>query len=254
MKFGCCAPILDAGAVQDAGFDYLECTVVSLDPEGAEEEFSRLEKRFKTSPLPVEVFNVFLPGDLRIVGDGVDQARIKRYLQTSLQRVAGIGADVVVFGSGRARNRPEGYSMSQAEDQIVWFLNEAADVAERLGITIVIEPLNRRESNTINSIPQAVSFVKKVDRDPIKALADLYHIDEDNEPLEHVSQCSEFIYHVHVADTNRRAPGSGSYPYLEFAAKIKQAPHVTRVSVECQWGDFAQEAPVAVRFLQQHFR
>lgn len=252
MKIGCCAPIENAQAVADAGFDYQECTVVSLDPEGSEADFAAVLEKFKQSPVPVEAFNVFLPGDLAVVGPAVDWDRAKAYLQSALGRVSRIGADVVVFGSGKARSIPEGFARDKAEEQIRKFLHLAADAAEENGVTIVIEPLNKKESNIINSVAEAVEYVRAVNRPSIKALADFYHIDEDDEPLTNIRDGREDIHHIHVADTGRKAPGTGSYPYAEFSAYVKQT-RSPRVSIECGWTDFASEAPAALAFLRKQF-
>ncbi len=252
MKIGCCAPIEKAQAVSDAGFDYLECTVVSLDPEGGEAAFEEILQQFLTSPVPVEAFNVFLPGDLAVVGPSVDWQRVKAYLKSALRRVSKIGADVVVFGSGKARSIPEGFARDKAEEQLRKFLHLAADEAEANNVTIVIEPLNKKESNIINSVAEAVDFVKAVNRPPIQALADFYHIDEDNEPLTNIRDCRENVFHIHVADTGRKAPGTGSYPYDEFSAYVKQT-RSPRVSIECGWTDFEAEAPAALAFLRKKF-
>ena len=153
MKFGCCASIDQAGLVHAAGYDFIECTVVSLVPEKSEEEFAEILEKYQRSPIPVEVCNVFLPGDLKVVGASVDAKRIERYLKTALTRVKQIGADTIVFGSGGARSIPENFPRGEAEQQILTFLHLVAKYAEPLGLTIVIEPLNRKESNILNSIP-----------------------------------------------------------------------------------------------------
>lgn len=82
---------------------------------------------------------------------------------------------------------PDGFSREKGEEQIVQFLERVANYSDALGITIVIEPLNQKESNIINSVPEAVSIAKKVNRPSIQVLADFYHMDEENEPLEHLA-------------------------------------------------------------------
>lgn len=251
MKFGCCAPIADAGKVAAAGFDYLECTVVSLEPLSSEEEFAPILRTFQESPIPVEACNIFLPGSLQIVGDNVDMAEIERYVASALARVRRIGADTVVFGSGRSRSYPEGFDRSLAEKQIRMFLSLTARHAAEQGITIVIEPLNQLESNIINSLSEAVAFVKAVDQPSMQMLADFYHMEMDQEPLENITAAKDHLRHVHVADSGRLAPGTGSYPYAAFAEQLHSAGYDGRVSIECKWNDFTAEAPEAVEFLRR---
>src|SRR5690606_27810465 len=79
VKFGCCAAIEYSEHVRQAGFDFMECTVVSLVPEKGKYEFAEIFRKYKESPLPVEACNVLLPGDMRIVGEQVNEDRIKSY-------------------------------------------------------------------------------------------------------------------------------------------------------------------------------
>jgi sugar phosphate isomerase/epimerase len=251
MKIGCCCPIEQAEAAQAAGFDYLECPLVSLRPEEDEAAFAPILQKHQTAALPVWAFNIFLPGDMKLVGPAVDQARIQRYVQTALTRAQLIGAQLIVFGSGTARMLPPDFSRAQAIDQLVAFLQVVADQAEQTGLTIAIEPLNRKESNVINSVPEGVDLAQKVKRRAIRVLADFYHMDEEGEPLTHLSQYKEWLAHIHVADSGRLAPGTGHYPYGTFAQELRQMNYTGMVSMECRWRDFGAEAGPAVQFLRQ---
>jgi len=253
MKFGCCLGIDQASLVHDAGFDFMECTVVSLLPEKSDREFAEIFKKFQDSPLPVEAFNVFLPGDMKIVGDKVSHDRIKHYVEIALQRVHQIGADTIVFGSGGARSFPEGFSYERAEEQILQFLSLVADYADPLDITIVIEPLNKKESNIINSVLEGEEFAKKINRKSIQILADFYHMDEENEQLENIVKAKESIKHIHVADTGRLAPGTGQYPYEHFIDCLQRANYNQRISIECQWNDVHKELVRSRDFLKELF-
>ena len=122
------------------------------------------------------------------------------------------GARLVVFGSGTARAIPDGFPREQATEQLVTFLRLVAQVATANEIIIAIEPLNRKESNVINSVADGVALAAQVNRAPIRVLADFYHMDEENEPLAHISQYKNWLAHIHVADTGRLAPGTGRLP------------------------------------------
>ncbi|WHY71865.1 sugar phosphate isomerase/epimerase family protein [Fictibacillus enclensis] len=248
MKLGCCTTIENAAIAKEAGFDFLECTVVSLVPEN-DDDFPAILERYQDSGLRVEACNIFLPGSLKITGEHVNISAVERYVEKALLRVKQIGADTVVFGSGGARSLPDGFSREKGEEQIVQFLERVANYSDALGITIVIEPLNQKESNIINSVPEAVRIAKKVNRPSIQVLADFYHMDEENEPLEHLASEKDYIRHIHVADTGRRAPGTGTYPYGRFVSCLSEAGYNGRISIECQWQDFEAEAGAARQFL-----
>lgn len=253
MRIGCCCDITEAEIAHAAGFDFIECKVVSLLPETNDEAVAGVMAQHCASPLPTAAFNVFLPRDLKIVGPDVDSTRIARYVDTALSRVQQLGAEVVVFGSGAARAIPDGFSAQEAHAQTIRFLQRVAGAAEQHDLTVVIEPLNRQESNTILSVAEGVELAKAVNRPSIQLLADFYHMDEEQEPLAHLTDYGAWLKHIHVADTGRGAPGTGEYPYAEFAERLQQAGYTGMISIECRWRDFAAEARPAVEFLRKAF-
>lgn len=51
-------------------------------------------------------------------------------------------------------------------------LGTLGDVAAKYGITVVVEPLQTKETNLINTVAEGIEIVKKVDRPNVKCLAD----------------------------------------------------------------------------------
>lgn len=252
MRFGVCATIDRAPIVHKAGYDFIECTVVSLQGEKSDAEVKDTLDKYYNSPLPVEAFNVLLPGELKIVGEQVNKERIQHYLSNSLERVQRIGGKSIVFGSGKARGVPDGYSREKAQEQILQFLEWVADVAEPLGLIIVIEPLNRTECNIINSVPEAVQYAEQINRPSIQVLADFYHMYKEEEPLENMVLHQDRLRHIHVSDS-RYAPGMGDYPYDQFVDCVRRAGYDGRVSIECQWNQFEDEVTNARAYLERVF-
>lgn len=234
------------------GYDYIEPTVVStLIPLESDEAFAATLPALAATTPPIRAFNVFLASDVKVVGDTVDWVRVDRYVATAVRRATALGAKLIVFGSGRARSIPEGFSRAVAWGQLVRFLNICADHAAAADITIAIEPLNCHESNIINSYLEGVQLAKDVDRGQVRVLADLYHMMMDAEPVDDISREPDWLSHVHVADSNRGYPGSGSYPLGRLFAILKDAAYEGGVSIECAWGDaFTEESGNALRFLR----
>lgn len=248
MQFGVCTGIENAGIARAAGFDFVEPTVRSL--HGGK-DFAVIQAAHAAAGLPTPTFNVFVPGELKITGPDVDPAKLRAYVAESLDRVKAVGGERVVFGSGGARNIPDGFSRDAAWQQLVDFLGMTADECDRTGVSIAIEPLNRRESNVINSVAEGVKLAQAVNRPAIRVLADLYHMEEDGEPTDTVRDNAAWLTHVHVADSGRGAPGTGSYPYAAFFGHLKSTGYSGRIAVECRWQDFEEEAGPAVAFLHR---
>ena len=248
MQFGVCTGIENAEIARSAGFTFIEPTVRSLH---GSKDFAVIQAAHAAAGLPTPTFNVFVPGELKITGPATDLAKLQVYVAEPLRRVQAVGGSLVVFGSGGARNIPDGFSRDTAGQQLIDFLRMVADEADKTGVTIAIEPLNRRESNVLNSVAEGVELAQAVDRAPIRVLADLYHMQEENEPLDTVVENAVWLTHVHVADSGRLAPGTGSYPYAAFFGHLRATGYSGRIAVECKWQDFEDEAGLAVAFLRK---
>lgn len=251
-RFGWCRGIEDAPLLKELGFDFIECKVTDLQLENREEMRKRLPL-YERSPLPVQAFNVLFPGGLSVVGPDVDAPRLRSYVGRAAEAIARIGARVVVFGSGKARNVPDGWHRERAEEQIVELLGWIADEFRGTSLTLAIEPLNRKETNIINSVDEAVELARRVGRSEIRVLADFYHMMMENEDLGTLVVHKDWLAHVHVADTGRLSPGTGQYPYDAFVSNLRQAGYRGTISAECTVRDPRSDMANGLSFLKQSF-
>ena len=164
-----------------------------------------------------------------------------------------VGARAAVMGSAWARNVPDGFDRARAEDQIVAALDRIADHLAGTGVTCAIEPLYRQESNIINSVAEGVAFARKVNRPQIRVLADFFHMDEEGEPLETLREHRDWIVHIHLADTGRRNPGTGAYPYDRFFGLLREIGYAGAMSAECKVEDPANDMRHSRDFLRRHW-
>ncbi len=280
MKLSCCAGLasfvpqtvdakqLDTGSIykaklekapatlktlSDAGCDFFEFGVGMLCPESPKSLFEGFKDLVSDYPLRAECFNSFIPADLKVTGPDVDKVRLGNYLAAATERASELNGEIIVFGSGGARHVPDGFSRKRAHDQILEFLETAANYAREHGLVIAIEPLNRSETNVINSIAEAVLFADELRRPEIQVLVDFYHQMLEGEGFDEIVHAGERIAHVHVADTDRLYPGSGKYDYQLFARSLADAGYNKRVSVECNFRDFDKEVPQSIQFLHEVF-
>lgn len=250
--FGWCSDIQQAERLKSLGFDYIECALVSLNLENEEEYAARLPL-FMDSPLPVSAFNIFFPGDIKVVGPEVDQERLQRYIHKAAKALNRIGAKTVVLGSGRSRNIPDGWERSRSEEQLVQLLSHIGEEFAGTGVTLVIEPLNKKESNLINSVSEAVRFAEQVNHPSVRVLADFYHMDEEKESLQTLIDNKTWLHHIHLADTGRLSPGTGQYPYDQFVVALQTAGYEGMISAECTVRDPEVEQRESLAFMKRVF-
>lgn len=104
----------------------------------------------------------------------------------------------------------------QAGDTKSAFLKRFADsiarllpTAERCGVDLLIEPINRYEINTLNNSLEAYAFIQQYQL-PVYLLLDTFHMNiEDVSPEESFRRCMPIVKHIHFLDSNRLAPGMG---------------------------------------------
>ena len=75
---------------------------------------------------------------------------------------------------------------------------------------MVIEPLNRYEINFLNTIKEALEFLSSLGDDNIGILADSFHMNiEEANFYQSIIETGDRLWHFHIADSNRWAPGFG---------------------------------------------
>ena len=244
---GICTGVGHAAALKAAGVDFVEENVQGfLRPEQTD---------FTTSApaaLPTHAVNCFLPGALKCVGPAVDTDRLLRYAGSAFQRAQQAGIATIVFGSGGARQIPDGFSKTKAEEQFVTLLRAFGPIAGRYGVTLVVEPLNRAECNFINSVPEAAVLVTAAQHPNIAVLADFYHMLRDDQMPDDICQHGALLRHVHVAEKEKRtAPGVAGDDFRPFLRALQQVNYRGAISIEANWGDLPAEAGRAVAELRR---
>ncbi len=236
---------------QEYGFDYVELPLAQM-VDLNDEEFCSLKERVGFSGLKCEACNNFFPGSIRLTGTAVDYGKIEEYLNKALGRAAQLGVKVIVFGSPKSKNVPEGYPMDKAWSQLVELLRHLDPMVRTKGITIAIEPLNKVESNIINTAAEGLKLVKAVDRENIKLLIDYYHLVMEKENPEIILDAGSYIKHIHFANpTGRIYPTKAEDGYMYFINFLKGIGYEDRISIEAYTKDFSHDAKRSVEILRQ---
>src|SRR5438874_9674667 len=115
MQFGISTPIANAQAAKDTGWDFVEeCVQTFFRGDLDDEQWQRPQP----AVLPVLAANMLVPGSLKITGPAVDFEKLRQYMSRTVARAAQCGTKILVFGSGGARNVPDGFDRQRAKQQI----------------------------------------------------------------------------------------------------------------------------------------
>lgn len=105
-------------------------------------------------------------------------------------------------------------SYDEAERLFIDTTRQICDIAGEHGVSIVIEPVNRYEINFVNNLDEGAEILAKVGRENIGLMPDVFHMNiEDAHIGESLTSHSDLVKYIHLADSNRLAPGWG---HLDF--------------------------------------
>lgn len=253
MEYGVVAEPEAADALAEAGFEYVELHVGRfLKPEEDEAAFLPQLRRIQAASLPCPVANCFIPAHLKLTGPQVDLGTLASYVEVACERAQRAGIEVIVYGSGGARLVPDGFDRQVAWEQLLDFGRMLGPIAQRYGVLIVVEPLNKSECNILNSVSESADYVRQVDHPYIKLLVDAYHWAVENESQESLVEALPLIHHGHIATyDNRLAPGLEVCDFSVFFQALKDGGYDGRLSVEGGWSDLPNQAAVALAELQR---
>jgi sugar phosphate isomerase/epimerase len=261
IRLGCCgsmiAPLQDAIGVEileplaELGFDYIELSLRDL-VELPREKLDALSQRLQRVGLPCEACNNFFPGRIPLTGPSADHSAAMAYAHRALETAARLRCTVVVFGSGDARRVPAGFPIESAWCQLRDLLRAMGPLAGKLGITIVIEHLNRRECNIVNSLTEGCRLAREVGHPSIRVLADFYHMHQEGEANRNLMQAAEELRHVHLAASDgRRFPRPGDALMETFFIHLQQTSYSGRCSIEAYSSDFLNDARRSLAMLRE---
>jgi sugar phosphate isomerase/epimerase len=90
--------------------------------------------------------------------------------------------------------------------------------AENCAVKLAIEPLNRYESNLLNTVEAGLKFLDRLAADNLGLLLDTFHMNiEEPSILQSIESAKDRLFHFHVADSNRWYPGAG---HIDFGSII----------------------------------
>ena len=226
MKIGVCSPIDRVDHLENLGYDQLELTIGGV-YELNDEEFAALKQRLADRKIKVKSANCMLHGSLpqAYLDTGLEKTRA--YLATVMPRLKELGITIAVFGSGYHRRMPEDMPQEQRHQIIRDLLIVMEREARKNGITIAIEPLNKKETNMLLTTDEAMSYIKELNLPNLRLLVDLYHFYCEGESLDRIREYGAYIKHIHIVEPTCRTfmrPGD-AYDYKAFLQALRDVAY-----------------------------
>jgi D-psicose/D-tagatose/L-ribulose 3-epimerase len=211
-------PILDR--LKAIGYDGAEFFVGG----SPEESFKLVGKHCQNIGLEVTTVTVLSPEENPISPDAKIREKSKEKLKWVLDRAADLNSQVLCgpFHSAFATFA----SRAPIEDEYNWsaeVLHEVGDYAQKLGILLTPEALNRFECYLCNTMEQLDYLLAKVNHPNVQAMFDTHHANMEEKKLgAAIELIAPRLGHFHISENDRGTPGSGHVNFDEtFAALAK---------------------------------
>lgn len=149
----------------------------------------------------------------------VDASRRKdaiRRVAELIELAHDLGAANVIVGGVRGR-LPAQDGAEEATDVLAGAVASLAEAGARHGVTILLEPINRYETDVLNTASSAADVIARAAAPNVGLLLDTFHMN-----LEEPAVAATLVRHaaslkyVHLADNDRHVPGGGTLPFLQW--------------------------------------
>ncbi len=215
--------------IKELGYDGVELAVRNPD----ELDIGYIKPLLKESNLPVPAIGTgqafgeeglsFTHVDSSVRSKAVE--RIKKQITFAKNFGAVVIIGLVRGIVGKDEDRNEAY-----KNMLAAFI-ECASFDEN--VKIVIEPINRYETNLLNTVEETLKFIDELGKPNVGLLLDTFHMNiEEPNILESIKLAKNRIFHFHVADSNRWHPGAGHINFYEIYETLQQINYHGFVSAE----------------------
>ncbi|QEG41736.1 sugar phosphate isomerase/epimerase family protein [Roseimaritima ulvae] len=112
-------------------------------------------------------------------------------------------------------------------------LEELGEHAAQYNVPLIYEPLNRYETNQVNTVQQGVELLEGLSTGNVKLLCDLFHMQiEERNVAEALKTGGQHVGHIHFVDSNRRPVGEGHMDYRDIIAALRSIKYEGYLSAE----------------------
>ena len=162
----------------------------------------------------------------------VREAAVKR-IKDQVDLASLIGANVII---GLIRGPlPEGeVERATARAYAIDCLKECADYAQKAGIELPLEAINRYETNFLTTAEETERFIREIDSDALGLHLDTFHMNIEEVSIEEaIKKHARRLIHMHLADSNRWAPGMGHLDFKSILSTLRETGYPGYLGLEC---------------------
>jgi sugar phosphate isomerase/epimerase len=186
--------------------------------------------------------------------DAGARARARAFIRAVIDLAGPLGAPAII-GSMQGRSG-DGVDHATALRYVSEALEELGEHARQYNVPLIYEPLNRYETNLVNTVEAGVKLLGGLTTKNVVLLADLFHMNiEEVDIAAALRGGGKHIGHVHFVDSNRRPAGAGHLDFAPVAAALRDIGYQGYASAEAlPYPDSDAAAAQTMRAFRQYFR
>lgn len=218
--------------IRDLGFSLVEIPLENTD----DIDTATVKSLLKEFDLTVAICGAFSTERDIASDDTVLQQNGLQYIQDSIRIASELEATIFAGPMYAAVGKARMVSNEQRKkewDRSAQNLLKVAKVAADAGVTLAIEPLNRFESDMINTAADAVRMIKDVNHPALKIGLDGFHMSIEEKNMEDAFiTAGDLLAHVQVAENYRGTPGTGQTNWESWKKGLQSIGYKGAVSIE----------------------
>lgn len=213
----------------ELGYDGVE--LAARDPEQI--DVRALQKALRDARLHVPAIGTgqgYLRDGLSLSHDdeGIRARAIER-MEAHIRLAVQFGSMVIV---GLLRGRIRG-DRAATDARLDGALRRILPIAVRERVPILFEPINRYETDYLGTIDDVLTVIRRHSSPALGVLADTFHMNIEEASIEDsIRRAMPALRHVHVADSNRHAPGWGHLNFPALVRTLRDAGYTEYLSAE----------------------
>jgi sugar phosphate isomerase/epimerase len=166
--------------------------------------------------------------------DAAVRAKTVAYLRELIDFCGDLGGTAMIFGSPKQRGAV-GIPIDDAKKYFAEGLAAVADQAQGRGVKILIEPLDKTQTDVVNVTAEAMELVRQINHPAIQTMFDFHNTADETEPFDVlIRKYSPYIHHVHVMEMDGTYLGTGdaATTYVKAFQTLKDLEYDKWVSLE----------------------
>jgi hydroxypyruvate isomerase len=202
----------------ELGFEYVEMWWVDSSFKGNPEQLARLAEQagVKITDTVINAPDGSMGGNLTDPRQNMEAFYARAQMTLAYTREARIPATIVLTG-----NRVAGLDEETMEESVVERLKPLVEMAEKAGVTVLLEPLNDlydHPDHWLTSSDKGAALCRRLGSRRLRMLFDTYHMRVmEGDLVKHIERNIDVIAHFHAAGVPGRHEvftGETNYPFV----------------------------------------